>query len=1097
MRPVRLEMDGFASFRSQTTVDFEGADYFTLVGPTGAGKSTVIDAMVFALYGSAPRWGRANSVQYALAPTTTKATVRLVFDIGDQRFQVAREVRRVGQNIQQKSAVLERFDDPLKPSATSDEVDVLASEVRDVTPAVEELLGLSFDDFTKAVVLPQGRFAEFLNATVGERQDILLKLLGAHQYDIVMRAAGARRSAADSELVAIDARIGDLGGATKESADEAAARVEELRLLSERIGSLQAEVDDARDGARRAGESAKAAAANVRRLEAVQIPEGISDLAERSATVRDEADHRRAAAAEAESAYSEAREALEAGGNRSLLERMRDQWAELSTLVGSLPALESNVERTASGVTQADEARLAAEEAWSAAFSAQAVATREVEAAEAALTALTARREAIASLQAPAGLNDLAQRLDGASSAVEAAAEAVAEAEAAEDHARAALRDAGDPAELSAQASRLESAVTLQARIEDLTRRSATAATALGDAHVMAQTSEADVAAARAHAESARLLVTAAGLRASLEVGHECPVCTTTVATLPSPIDAAEADAADGRLRQAELVARSAREAVTRAEAEVAAQARALADARSQLSTLVPDGGDPAQLREAAVGALAKVAEARDAAETAASARAEARAAHSSAVAQASALEAERRDALTALREARGSVLAYGAPVAEAGSLQESWHELTAWASTELADLDTVTLPEATSTRETTAAARSAADKTLSDAAAERTRVTAAADAARSALLRAEAALSRAHERSEQLTQLLDGAPDAAEVSASLEILTGLERAERTALDGLRAAGRARDAAVAAERALRDELATADAQLRETREPLVPLGAPAVDTSDLPAAWAALAKWAATARTSADEALAKAETTAAEAGAAVTSAEQALTEAALDGGLEVSSAAQVAVAVATESARARDRHAAITRDLERLAGLHEQRAEAEQRRQVASMLADHLSAKKFQRWLAGAALDVLVEAASSSLLELSGGQFTLSHDKGEFHVIDHTDAEARRSVRTLSGGETFQASLALALALSAELSSMSSNAAKLDSIFLDEGFGSLDPDSLEVVALTLERLAQGDRLVGVVTHVQGLAERIPTRFTVSRTSRTSTVVREG
>jgi exonuclease SbcC len=83
------------------------------------------------------------------------------------------------------------------------------------------------------------------------------------------------------------------------------------------------------------------------------------------------------------------------------------------------------------------------------------------------------------------------------------------------------------------------------------------------------------------------------------------------------------------------------------------------------------------------------------------------------------------------------------------------------------------------------------------------------------------------------------------------------------------------------------------------------------------------------------------------------------------------------------------------------------------------------------------------------------------------------------------------------LALSAELSTMSSTAARLDSIFLDEGFGSLDPDSLEVVAATLERLAQGDRLVGVVTHVQGLAERIPTRFTVARSSRTSTVVREG
>ncbi|MFZ2750977.1 MAG: AAA family ATPase, partial [Propioniciclava sp.] len=88
MRPVRLEMEGFASFRAPTTVDFEGTDYFALIGPTGSGKSTVIDAMVFALYGSAPRWGRSNSVQYALAPTTTRATVRLVFDVGEQRYQV-------------------------------------------------------------------------------------------------------------------------------------------------------------------------------------------------------------------------------------------------------------------------------------------------------------------------------------------------------------------------------------------------------------------------------------------------------------------------------------------------------------------------------------------------------------------------------------------------------------------------------------------------------------------------------------------------------------------------------------------------------------------------------------------------------------------------------------------------------------------------------------------------------------------------------------------------------------------------------------------------------------------------------------------------
>jgi len=101
-------------------------------------------------------------------------------------------------------------------------------------------------------------------------------------------------------------------------------------------------------------------------------------------------------------------------------------------------------------------------------------------------------------------------------------------------------------------------------------------------------------------------------------------------------------------------------------------------------------------------------------------------------------------------------------------------------------------------------------------------------------------------------------------------------------------------------------------------------------------------------------------------------------------------------------------------------------------------------------------------------------------------------------VRTLSGGETFQASLALALALSSQMSTLAAaGAARLDSIFLDEGFGTLDPETLEVVAATLETLAQGQRMVGVVTHVAALADRVPVRFVVSRNARTSTVTREG
>jgi exonuclease SbcC len=97
-------------------------------------------------------------------------------------------------------------------------------------------------------------------------------------------------------------------------------------------------------------------------------------------------------------------------------------------------------------------------------------------------------------------------------------------------------------------------------------------------------------------------------------------------------------------------------------------------------------------------------------------------------------------------------------------------------------------------------------------------------------------------------------------------------------------------------------------------------------------------------------------------------------------------------------------------------------------------------------------------------------------------------------VHTLSGGETFQASLALALALSRQVTGLSGGARDLNSIFLDEGFGTLDEDTLETVAATLEQLAENtDRMVGVVTHVPALAERAPVRFVVSRVGGASTI----
>ena len=165
---------------------------------------------------------------------------------------------------------------------------------------------------------------------------------------------------------------------------------------------------------------------------------------------------------------------------------------------------------------------------------------------------------------------------------------------------------------------------------------------------------------------------------------------------------------------------------------------------------------------------------------------------------------------------------------------------------------------------------------------------------------------------------------------------------------------------------------------------------------------------------------------------------------------------------------------------------------------MAKALAQHLRANNFEAWLLAEALDRLVAGASGILRELSNGQYELTHDGREFFVVDHHDAGLRRPVRTLSGGETFQASLALALALAEQLAGMSTTSASLESIMLDEGFGTLDASTLDSVAATLENLAaRGDRMVGVVTHVPALAERIPVRYEVSKDARSARVTRVG
>ncbi|MEH0842006.1 SMC family ATPase [Micromonospora sp. CPCC 205711] len=364
-------------------------------------------------------------------------------------------------------------------------------------------------------------------------------------------------------------------------------------------------------------------------------------------------------------------------------------------------------------------------------------------------------------------------------------------------------------------------------------------------------------------------------------------------------------------------------------------------------------------------------------------------------------------------------------------------------------------------------------------------------------LLRARAQHDQLRARLAELDDQVADAAAPAALRAALDEHARLRRVLEEAATAVRAgrdaARRARGALDAAEERLRRAWRDFDT----ARDRLARFGPPAIDRDDVAAAWATLAGWAGgeADRRRADRAGLVGSVTAAQAAAGEVEERIAAHFTAAGLGVADDDPGRAA-AVAAERAEAELRRLVERR--EQAAELRGQRAGHERESRVARALAGHLRANNFERWLLAEALDLLVDGASGILRELSQGQYDLVHDKGEFFVVDHHDAGLRRGVRTLSGGETFQASLALALALSEQLAGMSTTAASLESIVLDEGFGTLDAATLDTVAATLESLAaRGDRMVGVVTHVPALAERIPVRYEVRKDARTARVERTG
>ncbi len=789
MRPIRLELKGFSTFREETIVDFTDLDLLAFVGPTGAGKSTIIDGIIFALYGSVVRYKSSNLVAPVINQLSTEARVRLDFAVGDSTHTAVRIVRRTAKGATTKEARLESSGD------------VVAGNARELDEAIEALLGLDFDQFTKTVVLPQGEFARFLTETPEARQSLLRRLLGMEMYRSMGATARERARTADTKRQALVEQQDDRDTVTDAMVAEASANVTSLAALqdviAEEVGSLSA----AELLEREQNELVEQVGEQVDHLDALKAPPEAKTFEASHRKLVEARDTARIGAEAAASELAEAHQAAEEHESIGDLER----WLEL------------HAERADVGTQIAE-----------------ATTTRDAAAKE---------------------------------------------------------RSVAEAANLANQAALAEA---VEAR------------------------------------DDARVRAGAAGLREQLEIGEPCPVCEQTVAALPDHDVSAELEALGAVVDE------------RKAEADVAAAAQADADDR--------------------------------------------------------------------------------------------------WARAD-ATVETLTL------------------------------------------------------RQHELDGLLEDAPDLKSTNAALRAA----RKAGTALDKARNRAEAALAALQTAEAglneLEDEAANLRRQLTDARDQLAELEPPRPGEASIADDWQELIAWS---KEQLTEAKARRKTVSAAARAATKQAEKHRKVIAdlcrpHDGG---STPADPVAWIAAEIGRAQAGLAALEAEQAAQARTNERIAALSTSHAVASELGRLLNARGFEQWLMADVMHALAERATDRLFGLSGGAYSLLTDGTDFSIRDHRNADEVRGARTLSGGETFLASLSLALALADNIADLApEGAARIESMFLDEGFGTLDPETLDVVAAAIEDLGAEGRMIGVVTHIRELADRIPVRFEVGRTPTGSTVTR--
>ncbi|MBT1667699.1 AAA family ATPase [Curtobacterium flaccumfaciens] len=981
----RLELRAIGPYPDLVTIDFAAlaaSGVFLLEGPTGSGKSTIIDAVVFALYGGlAGSDASSDRLHSQHADPAVEPFVELVFETGAGTYRVRRtpqydrpKQRGTGTVKQQASVQLFRLAAPTDVAG-----EPMSSRIPEVGVEIARIVGLDRAQFLQTVVLPQGEFARFLRSPGEDRRKLLQSLFGTQVYDRTADELAARRRAVQAEVEGADDRVREALARFAQAADLADA---DESVVPGTVASLRATADAA--GAARTAAAAAATAATEH---------------ERSVTARAAALERRAALLRRQALLDDDAPAIE---QAQAAVATAERAARVAAVADGLDAATVRADDTAAAA-----ARLREQHALGA-VDAQQVARRRDSLTDALsdvrhLVAVEAeadtRRTAIAGATATASrLTDDLAALDTALEARPTERARIVEA------ARTASTTAADADAAAHEVARVQSLRADLAARDRAEQRVAGAERIVADARRRAT----EALDAERSLRERRIAGLAGELGAALTPGDPCPVCGSTA----HPSVAAPQD--DHPTIQA---VESAGDATRTADQQLADAAADLAVERAEHLRLTDVVGtvDTVALDAMAVAADERVRAAHDAAALVLEHERE-RTAHDTAT---RALERERND-LDARRTVLASTAASDAERLEADlrSVHEAIDRLAA-----LLDSDDGSSP---------ASLRAVVDEL--DGRLTVLRAVAEADD------RAAAAARARDERSAEVARVLDeqGFPD---VDAARAGLLDPDTVAR-----FRSSISAAEAERAVVRAGLDDPAVVQAADDDPEQ------------LDVPAAQAERVR----ATAELDEATRLAVTAAHRAEAV----EQCATE-------------------VDRTVRARQETSARSRAVVRLADVANGVASVNP---TGITLGTYVLMRRFE--------DV-VAAANDRLRGMLAGRFTLeTSDEREsgsrarrtglaLAVHDHT-TDTVRDPRSLSGGETFTVSLCLALGL-ADVVQAEAGGVSLGTLFVDEGFGTLDPETLDDVIGQLSRLTAGGRQVGIVSHVEELKQRIPERIAVRRT----------